>query len=490
MIFGNVYPFLLLVVNTIIVGAEKDVYTKQKPVNVPSQDDIDGLIIGGEPVKPPFKYPYMVFGNLCGASLISANVLLSAAHCAGVFDNVQIGRHDLNDNTEKYETFRVVEEVPHPLYDETTNDYDLMLLRIDGASTRKPVELDRGDTTLAPGQKVITMGWGRTLTDDDGTGSSILLEVKVKLWSQVKCNDAYEGGITDQMLCASSPGKDSCQGDSGGPLIDKSTGIQIGVVSWGAGCADPNYPGVYAKVSEQINWIQEYIESSMAPSSAPTPCDGHIMELEIETDDYPEDISWEVQNGAGKNVLEKGTGSYTIKNDKYYESVCLSTQDDCYEFTIADFYNDGICCGSGEGSYKLYFGGMLIKEGGEYASEEKTFFGNTCPVPTTIPSQSPTDVPICDNHCFDSSLTTSHKKSEKQKTCQWVEKNDEQRCKQYKTHCRRTCEMCDACEDSTKAFIYSDKELKCTKVEKKKNMYCKIPEVAFTCPFTCGMCTN
>merc|ERR1711955_91325 len=63
--------------------------------------------------------------------------------------------------------------------------------------------------------------------------------------------------ITDNMICAADAGKDSCQGDSGGPLVaqenDKYT--LIGGVSWGYGCAMPQYPGVYARVTEKMDWI-------------------------------------------------------------------------------------------------------------------------------------------------------------------------------------------------------------------------------------------
>ena len=71
------------------------------------------------------------------------------------------------------------------------------------------------------------------------------------------CNDAYGNQITSNMICAASPGKDSCQGDSGGPLVTQENDhyTLVGVVSWGYGCAMANYPGVYARVTAQMNWI-------------------------------------------------------------------------------------------------------------------------------------------------------------------------------------------------------------------------------------------
>lgn len=64
------------------------------------------------------------------------------------------------------------------------------------------------------------------------------------------------------MLCAGykEGGKDSCSGDSGGPLSivnDDDIRTLIGVVSWGGGCAQPKYVGVYARVTSVRTWIRE-----------------------------------------------------------------------------------------------------------------------------------------------------------------------------------------------------------------------------------------
>jgi len=285
---------LLLASSSSIARAEDKTKYKPKPMNLlQEQDDIGSNIVDGVEVDPPFKYEYMVYAGGCGASLVAPNVVLSAAHCGnGYISQVQIGRHNLNDGSEDYETFSVVEEVKHPNYGGGSIDYDYMMLKLSGSSSRTPVTLDTGDVPLNSGRDVIAMGWGAT--SSGGSGSRRLLEVEVDLYSQAQCQSSYpDEDITSRMVCAARPGKDSCQGDSGGPLIDKLTGKQVGVVSWGYGCALPQYPGVYAKVQDQIDWIQGYIDQWSGPTPAPAPT--------VPCEDYP---NWEDSYGDGCDWYE------------------------------------------------------------------------------------------------------------------------------------------------------------------------------------------
>ncbi|KAK4321020.1 hypothetical protein Pmani_008128 [Petrolisthes manimaculis] len=92
-----------------------------------------------------------------------------------------------------------------------------------------------------------------------GSSPSILQEVALNLITTGSC--ASQVTIPDdqnQVVCALTPNKDTCQGDSGGPLVVQlcdGRWAQIGITSYGVGCARPNNPGVYAKVPFFTDWI-------------------------------------------------------------------------------------------------------------------------------------------------------------------------------------------------------------------------------------------
>lgn len=93
------------------------------------------------------------------------------------------------------------------------------------------------------------------------------MQVGVPTISNRDCAQMYKASRIDidpnAMICAGykQGGKDSCQGDSGGPFILKGTnGYTLqGVVSFGVGCARPGLPGVYARVSDYVSWIETQI---------------------------------------------------------------------------------------------------------------------------------------------------------------------------------------------------------------------------------------
>jgi len=279
---------------------------------------------------------------------------------------------------------------------------------LNGSSSRTPVQLDTGDDTslLEAGNDVIVMGWGTT--SSGGSSSNVLLEVEIDVISQAQCQKAYSPKpITGRMVCAARTDKDSCQGDSGGPIIDKATGKQIGVVSYGVGCADSNYPGVYAKVQDQIGWIQQYIDqwsattspsslpsSSLSPTTSPTKCDGVFFTVTLITDQFGYEVSWNVTQD-GFAILSSDGETYG-NNQQYVSSTCVPAEcDGNYTFSIFDYNGDGM-----DGSYMVTLDGVTKAEGGgNYGAEEITEFSCSpttappTPPPTPEPAVPPTNAP-------------------------------------------------------------------------------------------------
>jgi len=233
----------------------------------------DGLVkqskIVGGTLTIKDRYPYQVSlvendTQFCGGSLIDSEWVLSAAHCYGYVTHVHIGRYDLGDDSESYENIEVDYEIPHPDYNIMNLDYDFMLLKLKTPSNYTAVKLDDGSTSFVNGMDLTVMGWGKV--SSFGKASDILLEVEVDYIPRNKCGRRYRklsSDITTRMLCASRSGKDSCQGDSGGPMIKKgvnsSEDVQVGVVSWGIGCAKRWLPGVYSQISEALDFIDQYV---------------------------------------------------------------------------------------------------------------------------------------------------------------------------------------------------------------------------------------
>lgn len=308
-------------------------------------------IVGGQNA-PVGSWPWQVSlqraGNhFCGGSLINSQWILTAAHC---FDStsttgliVYLGLQTLASVNSNSVSSAVSNIIKHPSYNsETKNNNDITLLQLASPVSFtdyiRPVCLAASDSTFFNGTLTWVTGWGNTASGVSLPSPEILQEVQVPIVGNRKCNCLYGvSSITDNMVCAGllQGGKDSCQGDSGGPLVSKqgSVWIQSGIVSFGTGCAQPNFPGVYTRVSKYQSWIQQTITTNQPgfvmynstgtdgdlsvncpglPTIAPTTASTTLKATTIQTTTVAPVVcgSAKLNSGAGGNSLLASSGMW------------------------------------------------------------------------------------------------------------------------------------------------------------------------------------
>ncbi|XP_030592367.1 transmembrane protease serine 9-like isoform X2 [Archocentrus centrarchus] len=247
-------------------------------LNVCGQPSLNTRIVGGQ-AAPPGSWPWQVSlqrsgGHFCGGSLINNQWVLCAAHCFQSITassvTVYLGLQNLQGSNPNEVSRSVSQIISHPNYNSVTSDNDIALLKLSSSVTFSPyiapVCLAASGSTFYNGTNTWVTGWGNIGFGVPLPSPQNLMEVEVPIVGNRKCNCNYGvGSITDNMVCAglSAGGKDSCQGDSGGPMVIKQNGlwIQAGIVSFGEGCALPNFPGVYTRVSRYETWINSQITS-------------------------------------------------------------------------------------------------------------------------------------------------------------------------------------------------------------------------------------
>lgn len=149
----------------------------------------------------------------------------------------------------------------HPGYDDWTIENDIVVLRLGInlvlSDTIRPTVLPSTGFPVSTGGIAVVSGWGDLLYDARDY-PDILQSVQVPVLSNAQCQVIYDlEEILEQHICAGTLGRDACHGDSGGPLV--YNGIQVGVVSWGYGCA-MTWPTVYARVSEFLSFITSQMQ--------------------------------------------------------------------------------------------------------------------------------------------------------------------------------------------------------------------------------------
>lgn len=249
----------------------------------------ESFIVGGTEAKP-YSWPWQIVfcrhgwlggcSLMCGGSVIDENWVMTAGHCVEGNTNspksfrVKLGVFDQRKDNEKGEVVMEIEKIfLHPKFENVHGVpvYDVALLKLKSPVSFtdhiQPVCLPKSDAGLINSKHSATItGWG---TKEQGglLTPSNLRQVVVPMVNQTVCDDAYGDQIFNPtMFCAGLRGKDSCQGDSGGPLVMKHEDgrwFEYGVVSWGHGCAQNGYPGVYSRVTAYCDFLKQTVGKDM-----------------------------------------------------------------------------------------------------------------------------------------------------------------------------------------------------------------------------------
>jgi trypsin len=267
-------------------------YSAPSAVNIERSQLPTTRIVGGQPANrgtTPWYvllFPYNNNGyTMCGGTAVGQRWILTAAHCVNGQSGSEIATSEAYVNPASSNPSRAGnvawESVTiHPAYNANTSAYDFALIR-----TKQNIDT----TTLgynadwnAPSINTALKVHGFGTLSYEGNRSTYLRTAAIDdlAGPADACGDYGYSYDPETMLCAGviGGGRDSCQGDSGGPLTTADGSPQlVGVVSWGNGCADADYPGVYGRVSTAADWIRRTTgipantTSSYTPSAAPAP---------------------------------------------------------------------------------------------------------------------------------------------------------------------------------------------------------------------------
>ena len=177
-------------------------------------DALEKRVIGGHDAAAG-RFPYYVHmwqASLCGGALIGPNLVLTAAHCKNAANVVKVGRHKRHGG-DGADTIVIDKRIVHPKYNDDPTDfpYDLMLIVLKDSTDKPYVKINSSDNTPRSNSNLEVLGFGDMSADQDVLDlPDNLQESALDYVDNPSCQAMHtDNDITDDMLCASAPGRDA-----------------------------------------------------------------------------------------------------------------------------------------------------------------------------------------------------------------------------------------------------------------------------------------
>ncbi|KAG7347620.1 trypsin [Nitzschia inconspicua] len=260
---------------------------------------------------------------VCGATLITRDIALSAAHCQGAFN---YGLLVLNPDSGNYDLpVPVSRQIRHPGWDQDRNNlnYDVLVLKLQTPlavdDVAQPIPFNTDPNYPVDGQLVMALGFGVT---ESNSLPAYLKEAEFEYITNEKCfgrtiqfNNVLN---SDEIMCTDPvEGSSTCLGDSGGPLTNIDGTRLLGIVSFGSGCRANQIPDGYARTSAMSDWIQQQIceLSEFPPANCPSQARNGVdvkMRLHFQHDFWSDETTFAVRERSTRSILHAGP-QYTPK---------------------------------------------------------------------------------------------------------------------------------------------------------------------------------